>query len=697
MIQEVLRALDRSPLLVLTGLVLIATGARFALATQSPAPCIFTDELVYWELGRSLAEEGRLAVRGESVYFSAIVPLLHAPGHLLGGAAVAYDWVKLANAAIMAAAAYPAYGLARMALSRRLSLAFATLVLAWPAFAYTGTVMTEPAFFTAVLAFAWALARALERPTAARQAVVLGLVIVAALVRLQGAVLLVSAVLACALAALLIRGAAGGALGRLRVLWPLLAFGVGAPALLAGAQVVRDRSLRDLLGGYEGVELGAGFGPLAEWTVWHVAVTALAVGVVPLAIAAAAWGRLLTGRWREPGGAAVLIACFAIALPMLLQVAAFAADNALRVQERNLFAIEPLIVLVALIGLLAGGLSRVVALTGAGLLALAVAHLPVASLIAPVPPLSDTFTLLSVMETAERSGITAPSVVRIVAFLAVLLTGAVLAARRRIAAAGMAGGLLALLVGMNAQITPLLSDFSERVGRATVPAPRDWIDRASEGEPVAFLQPSADDPKLAWQAEFWNASVGTVLGVPSPVPPGIAQTNAALDPVTGRLEPPPGAPPPPESLLVAPAGWSPVGTPVAEAAAGAGRLTLWRVAPPLRLRETTAGLFADGWTGPLVEVRRFGCASGAFLVRMSAGVGARQRVRVGAGAGERVVLLRRGRRSEVRVPARPDPSTDVCVLRVEPLRTATGAQLGNPADPRELGVRALPPRFIGGS
>ena len=72
----------------------------------------------------------------------------------------------------MSLAAIPAYLLARRApgaaLARR-----APLAVALPSLAYTGTLMTENAFYPVFLLAAWALVRALERPTVVRQAVLL--------------------------------------------------------------------------------------------------------------------------------------------------------------------------------------------------------------------------------------------------------------------------------------------------------------------------------------------------------------------------------------------------------------------------------------------------------------------------------------------------------------------------------------------
>lgn len=684
------RLLDR-PAVALLVLVLAGAGARAALAVGNVTPWIFADEFIYSELARSLADRGDLLVRDAPIYYSTLVPMVHAPGYLLGGTAEAYGWIKAANALVMAAAALPGYGLARLALSRRLSLAFAALLLAWPAYAYVGVVMTEPLTFTAYVTAAWALARALVRPTLPRQALVLVCLAVALLVKLQAVTLVASVPLACVLVAALGAGGGRAAVRRLRSFTPLLVATVGLPLLAVAAQAARGRSPRSLLGGYAEAEAGVGLGAFTDWAIWHVAVTALAVGVVPLALALAAWGRVAARRTADSETGAVAVTVLATALPLLVLVTVFAVNHAGRVEERNLFVVEPLVVLVALIGLAVTGVSRLGAVAMAALLALAIADLPVQALLTPQPPLSDTLTLLAVLRGAATAGMSPASLCVLLAMAGVALTAAAVLARRGAAAWGLCAGLMALLVVMNAQITPLLADHSRAVRDATLPRPADWIDRAAGGERVAFLLSSADDPKLAWGAEFWNASLGTVLAVPGPMPAELGASRADLDAATGAFVPPPGHRLPTERLAVAPDAWRLAGTPVAHGRTAFSGMTLWRLDGPLRLRMVTAGLYGDGWTGPVLRVVRYGCRGGSFVVPLRPGYGERRAVRVVSGDAVRTATVGPGR-TVVRAPARPGAG-GACQLELRPLRTATGVELGNPADPRTLGVLAEPPGF----
>ena len=48
----------------LTAIVVVSTLVRAWLARGMTAPFVFVDELIYWELARSLADTGSYAVRG---------------------------------------------------------------------------------------------------------------------------------------------------------------------------------------------------------------------------------------------------------------------------------------------------------------------------------------------------------------------------------------------------------------------------------------------------------------------------------------------------------------------------------------------------------------------------------------------------------------------------------------------------------
>ena len=693
-------AVARRPWLAVCVMFAMSAVARFFMAEETVTPWIFGDEIVYSELARSISEGGGLVIRGYQLLLSLATPILAAPGYLLGDVATAYSWIHGTNAVVMSTVAFPAFGLARMALSVWPALGFTALVLAWPSFGYVGVIMTEPAFYPAMMLAVWALARVLERPTRRRQVELMGATVLCLAVRLQAIVLFAAIVGACLLVSALARGdgrwRSRFATG-LRSFWPALTFAIALPVLVLVVQMARGRGARSSLGGYEVLDRGpAGLDAVWDWTHRHVAVVALSLAVVPAAIAIATVIRSLRRRYGGESEAAVVYAIAPITVLLVLQVAVFASTYAGRIEERNMFLVEPLLLLVAFIGISRIGYSPPVAIGAAVVLAIPIWSLPLDQLLAP-PPLSDTFTLLAALELRDSTGLTGSDLVRALALGGVVATAIVVLLRRRAALVGVMGGLLALLVWMGMQIQPQLTKAPEDILQILGGRPPDWIDRAVGPESrVAFIWPSDENPALAYQAEFWNESVGSILAVPSPLPT-LQDRLGSLNPDTGYFESISPGPVVPEGLVVAPSRWALRGQELAHTKEGERRLTLWRIERPLRAAMASTGFFSDGWTGAEAQTRVFSCQRGEFQLVLGLGFGTRQTVIVtGSGGFERRVTIeanRGGGTVRARVPVSSARGTDVCVITLRTLETATGHQIAGTGDARVLGVRARPPPF----
>ena len=240
----------------------------------------------------------------------------------------------------MSLAAIPAYLLARRVLSPALSLGAALLAVALPSLAYTGTLMSENAFYPAFLLAAWALVRALEEPTVARQAVLLAACGVAVLVRVQGLALVLAALTAPLLLWIVARRP-------LRPFLPLYAVVAGGAVLALGAQLARGASLQSLLGAYAVVgEEGYDLVEVLRFLFWHLAELDLYVGIFPLAafILLAVRARSLDARAQE-----LVVATLALGGWTLLVVAAFASRFAGAIEERNMFVVAPLLLVALLV------------------------------------------------------------------------------------------------------------------------------------------------------------------------------------------------------------------------------------------------------------------------------------------------------------------------------------------------------------
>ena len=151
-------SLRRAPAWVwLAGIVVGSVVLRSWLGSRMPAPFIFTDELQYSENARSIANGEGIRVRGEPFgIVSILYPLVVAPAYaLFDSLPDAYAAARTLNAVVMSLAAIPVYALGRRVVGPRLALVGALLAVAVPSMAYTGTLMSENAFYPAFLLAAW--------------------------------------------------------------------------------------------------------------------------------------------------------------------------------------------------------------------------------------------------------------------------------------------------------------------------------------------------------------------------------------------------------------------------------------------------------------------------------------------------------------------------------------------------------------
>jgi hypothetical protein len=174
----------------LVGLVLVSAVLRAWGALAVPSPWYTPDEQVYSALGRSLYAHGRFEILGETPdFFGLVYPALVGLPLSLSNAELGYDVLRVLQTVVMSLVAIPVYLWGRELMSSRWALVASALSLAAPGLAFTGFVMTEVAFYPVLCLAAWAMARALVRPTTGRQALVVAAVLLAALTRLQAIVL----------------------------------------------------------------------------------------------------------------------------------------------------------------------------------------------------------------------------------------------------------------------------------------------------------------------------------------------------------------------------------------------------------------------------------------------------------------------------------------------------------------------------
>jgi hypothetical protein len=691
---------------VLAGLMLLAFVVRMWLNARVEAPWIMADELAHADMAKSFADGEGLEVRGLPSYARTLYPVLISPAWLADSVETAFAAAKTINTVLMTLACVPLYLWARRFLSEGWALASAALLLLLPAFAYTGTLMTESAFLPLFLLALWAFARALETPSLVWQLSAVAAALLAIAVRLQGLVLIAVLVTAIVFDALVAGWEGESRLRAFRL--RLRRFAPTGVALLALFLVfvayafVAHGGLSEAFGGYRSVlELKYSLWNGLRWTVFHVAELGFAVGILP-----ASAFLLLAGAWMRPGSRPAERAFVCVTAAALLwivpQAGFFASRYSERIEERNMFYLEP-VLLLALVAWVARGAPRPPRWT-----AVAVA-LPVA-LLAAIPIerlfnvslLSDTFALIPLLRvSAVVDGGT--DAVRVLLALGGVAAGLLFVlVPRRLAATTI--GAVAVFLALSAwSVAGTLRDQAKATRIETHTTNADWIDEAVGAEadvPFIFTADLMVNPHLLWQTEFWNRSVGDVYGLNAADPTSVPVVPTTVD-ARGRIVRTADRGVLTPRYVVAQPGFDIAG----EQVLAEGRLILYRVDAPLRLESQLDGVSSDGWSGPSATYTNYSGRPGVIRVDVGrAGWGGPDvpgEVTIGVervDSGRRVSTISwvvhtgSKRRFRLRVPTSPFRVN----IRVEPTFSPAAYGFG---DTRQLGAQvafAFEPRPVGG-
>ena len=595
-------------------IVIGSFGFRAWLSRHMLAPFIMTDELIYAELGKSLAATQSFEIRGYPVTgYGLLYSTLISPAYALFDALTdAYAAVKVVNSLVMSLAALPAYLIARRVVAPPLALLAALLAVALPSLVYTATVMTENVYYPLTLLVAWATLVALERPrwrSAALVAVTLGL----ALATRSQAVSLAAGILSAPFVLAIVEGSG---FARIRASWRLYAlFGATALVVVVG-QVLRGQSLQALLGAYAVVgDRSYDAGAVLRFWLWHVEELTLYLGVVPVVATLVLLGRSrkLPARLQEHLAVTVTFSIWTTFV-----VAAFASEFAGRIQERNAFAVAPLF-LTALVAWVSIGAPRpwppvaASATLAIGLVVVfpytrfidepaksdTLAILPIWSAYGHLPFGSIWFSVLLGALAITAVFIVVPTHLAVLVPVAVLFWFAVVgqsvwSGQRGFVQAG-AGALFQGIRG----------------------APRDWIDNAVPGgATTGIVWTGLTDRFTINVNEFFNRSVGPVYYVGGPTPGNLPETGITVDPDDGILRRADGSPLT-DRYLVTDASIELDGRALArDLPLG---LTLWEVAggAPHKVDVTWTGLYPnDTWSGPSVRYVRKNCTTGVLQVSL---------------------------------------------------------------------------------
>lgn len=559
-------------------LIVVSAAVRGYWTTWLPTPWINGDETIYALLGRSLWHSGHLSILGTPTrFYSAVYPALVGGLLSLPKAALGYSLAKWLQALVMSLAAVPVYLWARRLTSPEWALLAAGLTLALPGLAYSGLLMTEVAFFPALVLAAWMIARALERASLTNQLLAIAAIGLVVATRLQALVLVLAFPTAIVLKLLFDRASPRSIRTYAPALGVLFALTAGWSAWqLASGQGVGT----DVLGAYRAAG-EASYDPLTalRFVVYHAANVVLLTGVIPACAVA-----LLVPRARElsPAGRAYLATTLALTAWFVVEVGVFASRLVGTLAERNLFPLAPLF-LIGLVLWMKEGAVRPRGATAAIVVAVVV-------LVAVVPPSTlttdairwESFTLIPFYDIHGWTPGVSLRLLLVGAVLPLLVLFTLLSHRRLWVIPTV---LLLLFVFLSAVATGT-SIAQSRSEAQLVGQRKDWVD-VYAGRRAVFLTGGEALWPAVYENIFWNDAITRVdtlpgFAVPGPLPqtPVGPETDGRIVDAAGR--------PVSTRFVVASNTLTLFGQKFA--APRRAKLVLWRVDPPLRLSTWLTGL-----------------------------------------------------------------------------------------------------------
>ena len=583
-------------------------GAYFGLAalyawqaSERKTPTLFSDEIEFTQISRSIAENGRAALRGgEPAPDVSLYAYLAAPAWWLDDVASSYGAIKILGVLVMTAAIFPAYALARLVVSRPYALFAAIGTAAAPALAYSPFLVDEPLAYPVSTLALLLIARAGIRPSAVSVGLALVSCIVAVLVRTQLAILLPVLGLV-----LLGRAWRSERLRRWHSTWTVWDW-AGAAALLVGVAV----GVSALLGHRSATWYTAtGFfkSRMLEYGIWAVGSLAIGLGVVPLIAGLAGLVGRRGERRDEPTVTLATLTASAVAvfgLYTAVKAAYLSTRLAIVIAERNLIYLVPLLFI---------GTALVLERRRPSLLATAAATTFAVYLVTATPHSLDRYPNyeahgLAIAAFANRIPKWPAGTIETALVLVALGSGLAVVALRLARSARVAlavSAVIAVFALTWTLTTEIYAANGERHASdqqyGVLPLPPSWVDNLTGGERTALVGQGISDPNPIWQLEFWNRSIEYFMGIDSSAP-GPGQTATPnLDKPDGTLAPHDlGA-----EYAVAVGGVAISAPKVATV----GGMELYRLGgKPVQLRETRTGVAVDGWMGKSSTYTRYDVA-----------------------------------------------------------------------------------------
>jgi hypothetical protein len=474
-----------------------------------------------------------------------------------------------------------------MVAARPWALLAAAGSVALPAYVYTGLVVQEPLAYTYSALCLYLAAKALAERTSGWMLGAAAAALVAPLVRDQ--LVIVPATVALAAAIVWLQGERARRLrGRLRALhWAGLA-GLGVIGLVAGHLLLSAHSNEWKLA----TDVP---GRMLENGLWALGAYVVGIGVFPFVVGAAmvVLPRGLERTRSLTAFHAVLVAgLFFVVLYTGVKASYIAATFEPRIVERNMMYATPLLMAATALfidrrRIRLPALAASAALAAAGLLT---APYELGFKLYSDAPGTAILSEIVLLWAWTAAGIDRLLTMLLLAALVFAVTPLLLRNRPRVGTAVAAtGAVLALAWSFTAELQAARASHEyARFFLSGTPQPLDWVDRVTKGEPAVYIGQSITNPNGIYLTEFWNRDLRGVWSTDGTAPgPGPVLTPD-LAAATGELAGGPGY-----RYALADGGIDLVGKVVAQK----GPVRLYRLDGPLRLSQSTRGLFTDGWLG----------------------------------------------------------------------------------------------------
>jgi Dolichyl-phosphate-mannose-protein mannosyltransferase len=478
------RALEHRLALPLVFVVAFAYHGLSSLGHVSPL--VFDDELLYTKLAQSLAAGHGFEIWGHRYFFPApLAPLVQAPVWLLfGTGGTGFLAIRILSAALMAAAAFPAYRLAARLLPREWALLTAAFTVAAPGLVYHDYLMAEfvayPCFVLAVAAIVEAVA---DESHAARvlAPVACALAISA---RLQFVFLPVAYALAVALFSR----------RRRAHLVPLAALAL--PAAIAVA--LRGGGA---IGQYESIiHWHLSPHPLVHWTLLVAMCVPFALGlaVVPGALLG------LAARPRSRAEGAFVVVAVVTLLALFAQAGIWGANEAQRPMERYVIYAAPLVAVAFFLYADRGAPRRLLYATLAVSGGLAVARFPFDELVPRGNLYVDGTTATAFSYLASSLG--PPNATLTIELLALAVGIACAVMRPSVPAFAATTMLIAIAVSLAGGVLYYRADhLTTAMARDSLAASSPWVDRPSTYVALPYDAVNANGTVLIWNSRITAA------------------------------------------------------------------------------------------------------------------------------------------------------------------------------------------------